>query len=65
MLCMAMSIGNLEKRVFLKFTLQLNILMYVILYLVSCNVIYVVKEKSNTHIYTILSEHQKYEGFLR
>ena len=65
MLCMAMSIGNLEKRVFLKFTLQLNILMYVILYLVSCNVTYVVKEKSNTHIYTILSEHLIYDGFLR
>ena len=63
MLCMAMSLGILEKRVFLKFTLQVNIFMYVILYLVSGDVTYVVKEKY-THIYTVLSEHLIYEGFL-
>ena len=31
---------------------------------IGCDVTYVVKEKSNTHIYTILSEHLIYEGFL-
>ena len=66
MLCMIMSIGILENRVFLKFSLLLNIQMYIKLYLVTSNVTYVMKEKSNTDIlYTILTKHLIYKGFLR
>ena len=40
--------------------------MYIKLYLVTSNVTYVMKEKSNTDIlYTILTKHLIYEGFLR
>ena len=62
--CMIMSIGILENRVFVKFSLQLNIHMYIKLYLVTSNVTYVMKEKSNTDmLYTILTNHLIYEGF--
>ena len=63
MLCMIMSIGILENRVFLKFSLLLNIQMYIKLYLVISNVTYVMKEKSNTDIYTVFSKHLIYECF--
>ena len=40
--------------------------MYIILYLVSCNVTYVMEEKLNTDIlYTVLSKHLIYEGFFK
>ena len=40
--------------------------MYIKLYLVTSNVTYVMKEKWNTDIlYTILTKHLIYEGFLR